>query len=80
MEMDFIDYLIALKRIVKHESTYEWLDAFTKNHSGLESPEYQKQTLGFARETEKLMDGFEKGEYKEIGYDNFNDCFIAIPA
>lgn len=80
MEMDFFDYLIALKRIVKHESTYEWLDAFAKNHRGLEIHEYQKQTLNFAAETEKLMDGFEQGKYKEIGYDNLNDCFIAIPA
>lgn len=80
MEMDFFDYLIALKRIVKHESTYEWLDAFTKNHRELESPEYQKQTLDFARETEKLMDGFEKGEYKEISYNALEDCFVAIPA
>ena len=80
MEMDFIDYIIALKRIVKHESTYEWLDAFTKNHRELESPEYQKQTLDFARETEKLMDGFEKGKYKEISYNALEDCFVAIPA
>ena len=80
MEMDFFDYFIALKSIVKHESTYEWLDAFTKNHRELESPEYQKQTLDFARETEKLMDGFEKGEYKEISYNALEDCFVAIPA
>ena len=77
MSSPFIDYMLALKRIVKHDATYEWLDKYLANHRDYDSPEYEEKTIRFAEIAEKLMDGFDCGEYQEIGYNNLEDCFIA---